>query len=190
MRVFSDYTMHPKDDGTCFICGDDARCNGYIPARMIESEGPYYTVSLCSTHLAMVSTAKTDIPNIDSLIRRFGSAVKLANRIPGHEINEFCRLSATDMARGYVVHPSVTSDDCFYCNKPSNNRRDRSPTLAQLKVEANFEAPRYIVPCCKPCYEILASKGKFTVGLKARATLIAARSKHDINPCIGNSIWD
>lgn len=207
MRCYSQYTLHPKEDRTCFICGAKRKCYGYIPARTVDADGPYYMISLCMVHATAVNTAKNALRDIDTLIRRFGSAVKLSNRIPGHEINEFCRLTTTDVAQGYTVHSLVVSSNCFYCNKPSNNRRDRSPTSGQLLKGTNSELPRYVVPCCKPCYEVLSYYGTSEVSLEARATLLAKHAKareegHKVNyyskketkqeesPCIGDSIWD
>ena len=190
MRSTSDYTLHPKDDGTCFVCGNERHCFSYLPARTVESEGPFYKIALCRSHGSLYCVDKFKILTIEALIRRFGSVVKYSNRIPGHEINEFCRLTTTDIERGYVVHPSVTSFKCFYCGMEALGQRDKSPTIEQLLISRNFDKPRYVVPCCSTCRSLIRYHVPEMVPIEERKEYLARRSKHDKSPCISNSIWD
>lgn len=177
MRSTSDYVLHPNEDNTCFICGANRVCYGYIPARELRGDGPFYKISLCPSHAAACRQSMNALTDIVALLNWFAQDLKPSNRLPGQVVNPFCRLSLTDISNGYIVHPSVKSDLCFYCGQPSKNRRDRSPTLPQLMMGHNLRFARYVVPCCKSCYGILTYNGRFVVSLEDRAKLIASRKK-------------
>lgn len=178
-RALNQYSFHPKDTHLCFICDKVATTNSCIPPRstMCDDSTELWRISLCASHGVFITNHKNLCTSLEATLKLLDYQVKPENRIEGYEVNDFCRLTPTDVVRGYVVHPSVNSTDCFYCMCPSDNHRDKSPTLDQLRLGTNYNAPRYVVPCCKSCYDTLNYNGRFVVSLEDRAKLIASRKK-------------
>ena len=173
-RALNQYSFHPKDTHLCFICDKVATTNSCIPPRstMCDDSTELWRISLCASHGVFITNHKNLCTSLEATLKLLDYQVKPENRIEGYEVNDFCRLTPTDVVRGYVVHPSVNSTDCFYCTNPSNNHRDKSPSDDQLKLSANYAAPRYVMPCCVTCGNKIRLEIPEVVDLEHRAKFI------------------